>query len=85
MQSQTSAGAQLETSGTTSFTYTTSAGDLDVTIASAGSDVVGAYTDITISMTASNPVEQNGYFMFNMLKWNSGTQTLGLETSMLTY
>ena len=75
----------MEASGTTSFTYTTSAGDLDVSIATAGSDVVGEYTNIEISMTASNPVEQTGYFMFNMLKWNSGTQTLGLETSMLTY
>ena len=34
---------------------------------------------------ARNPVAVDGYFVFSMAKWNSGTQTVGLETSQIRY
>ena len=43
--------------------------------------MVGEYTDVQISFEARNPVAVDGYFVFSMAKWNSGTQTVGLETS----
>ena len=47
--------------------------------------MVGEYTDVQISFEARNPVAVDGYFVFSMAKWNSGTQTVGLETSQITY
>ncbi len=75
----------LETSGTTNFSYRTKAGSLTCTLTNLGSDVVAEDTDISFSIQVSNDVAQNGFFEVNMAKWNSGTQTVGLETSMIQY
>ena len=79
------AGLFIETSGATNFSYRTSAGSLTCTLTNLGSDTVAENTDISISLTLTNEVAQDGFFEVSMAKWNSGTQTVGLETSMLEY
>jgi hypothetical protein len=90
--SYTSANVLIEQSGTTNFSFRTSPGPMTCTITNlettkpgSGSDVVAEYTDVSVSLKVTNQVEMIGYFELGMAKWNSGTQTIGLETSMLRY
>ena len=80
-----SAGAVLEFSGVSNFNFSTTPGLLSAAITNLGSDVVAESTDISISFTLTNGVEETGYFEFKMAKWNSGTQTVGRETSAMSY
>lgn len=59
--------------------------NLESTNPGSGSDVVAEYTDVSVSFKVTNQVEMIGYFELGMAKWNSGTQTIGLETSILKY
>lgn len=58
---------------------------MTASITNLGSDVVAEYTDISVSFTVTNEVADTGYFEFMMAKWNSGTQTVGRETSAMLY
>ena len=79
-------GSMLEAGGRTTFKVMTEPGILSASVTNIGeSDVVADYTDISVSFTARNPVDADGYFTFSMAKWNSGTQTVGLETSQMMY
>ena len=60
-------------------------GALVTTLTNLGSDVVAENTDLSVSLQVSNDVDSDGFFEVSMAKWNSGSQTVGLETSMLTY
>ena len=80
-----STGEIIEFSGATNFTFRTTPGVLACTLTNLGSTVVAEYTDISVSFTATNEVEQTGYFGLGMAKWNSGTQTIGLEASAMKY
>ena len=83
--SDSTSSGLLEASGVSTFKIITEPGILSASVTNLGSDVVGEYTDISVSFTVGNPVASDGYFYFSMAKWNAGTQTVGLETSQMLY
>lgn len=85
----------IENSGLSSFSYSTTAGEMiciiegvERTVAESNPDlissnVVAKETDITVSFTVEHEVPAGGSFVLEMPKWNSGTQKRGLERSFI--
>ena len=47
--------------------------------------MVAEYTDISVAFTLTNEVPSNGILELGLAKWNQGTQTIGLESSSISY
>ena len=62
--SYTRTGEIIEASGLTNFIYRSMPGQMFTTVTNVpgGSDVVAEYTDISVSFTVTNAMDQNGYF-----------------------
>ena len=75
----------IENSGLSSFSFSSTAGDMicivegvERTLADANPDLVSSNivakdTDITVSFTVEHEVPSGGFFVLEMPKWNSGT------------
>ncbi len=50
-----------------------------------GSEQVAELTDVSVLCIVTNEVEVNGYFEIGIAKWNSGTETIGLEKTVIQY
>lgn len=85
MASYTDLLAPLEISGTTNFNFRTSPGELSCSLSNLGSEQVADLTDISVLCIISNDIEVNGYFEIGLAKWNSGTETIGLEKTAIQY
>ena len=83
VSSYQASGGLIDASGSTSFTFRTTPGDLSCTLQNLGSDVVADYTNISVLCIVSNEVEATGSFTMGLPKWNSGTPEIGLERSMI--
>lgn len=70
-------GLQIETSGPTAFKLSTEPDRLTVVL-EPRSNIVGAMTDLQMTITSSQIVRSAGSIRLTLPKWNSGTQSISL-------
>jgi len=85
VRSYTNTNSEIDSSDSSPVRFTTSAGSLSVTLESGGSTVVGASTNLEVTVSVENEVDSSGYIEIYWPKWNPGTQDLSNVKSMFSY